>query len=109
MPTMPGIASSLVSAADLDEDAPGADGQHQDTRGCAAGGGALDRPAEGVGQDEVLEAHPRPEAQSARAEPADRAGRHLDHKGSAVPHAELGVDRTLREPETLSWPPAWPP
>src|SRR5262245_64002209 len=53
---------------------PGAGGRdHHDAGGAAIPVEGRDLPAEGVAEDQLLERHPRAEAQRPRAEPADRS------------------------------------
>ena len=51
---------------------------------------------ERVAQDQLLERDARAEAQRARAQPADRAGRDLDHPHAVAVDPQLGVHRALR-------------
>ena len=44
----------------------------------------------------------------ARAQAADRARRHLDHRGPGVAHAHLGVDRAVDEPQGGGGRRPWP-
>ncbi len=58
------------------------DRQHHHPGGGGLAAQVVERQPEGVAQDQLLEAHAHPEAQRARAQPADRAGGELEH-----PHA----------------------
>ncbi len=57
--------------------------------------GTLERDAERVPEDQLLERDARPEAQRARAQPADRPRRDLDHPGAVAVDPELRMYRTV--------------
>ena len=62
-------------------------------------GEAVERHPERVPQDHLLERDAGAEAQRARAQPADRPRRDLDHPDAVAVDAELGVHRTFGEPD----------
>ena len=57
-----------------------------------------------MAQDHLLQADAGAEAQRARAQPADRAGRELEHAHPLAVHAQLGVDRSLAQPQRARRP-----
>ena len=58
-----------------------------------------------MGDHQLLEGAPGGERQRAGAQPADGAGRHLDHRGPPVVHAHLGVDGPVDQAEGARWRP----
>ena len=52
-----------------------------------------------MAQDHVLQADAGAEPQRARAQPADRPRRQLQHADPLAVHAQLGMDRSLSQPQ----------
>jgi RNA polymerase sigma factor (sigma-70 family) len=57
-----------------------------------------------VAQNHLLKADAGPEAQGARAQAADRPGRQLEDAHPLAVHAQLGVDRSLPQPQRTRRP-----
>src|SRR3954468_11071121 len=74
------------------------DRQHHHARGQLLAAHVVEWQVERVAEDQLLERHAEPEAEAARAEPADRARGELEHLRRR-PEAELGVDRAFGQPE----------
>src|SRR5436309_4385455 len=89
----------LLDAPHRDEPTRAGDRDHHDARRTALALERLQRAAEGVADDQLLEAQAGSEAKRARAQPADRARGDLQDEGPALVEAQLGVDRSLREAE----------
>src|SRR2546428_370621 len=81
----------LLGAAHPDQPAPAGDRDHHDAGGPPLTLERFQRSAEGVAKDQLLQAQARPESKRARAQPADRPRRDLEHEWAALADAQPGV------------------
>ena len=95
-------AARLFLARDLDERARPGDRNHHHAGRRRLAREVIRVEAEGVAQDQLLEADADAEAQRARAQSADRAGRDLEHADARAVDAQLRVDRPLAQARARS-------